>query len=163
MNFDMQQFVDNYASVLDMQDWANAVMESRSPDFRIGAGYMDRWFILPRNAQSNVYLHRLMRSDEDVMHDHPWDSQSLIIAGGFIEHTPEGSFKREPGDVVSRKATDIHWLELEQGYQSISLFFTGPKIRDWGFHCPKGFVTWQVFTGGYHNGRSERGAGCGEP
>lgn len=84
------------------------------------------------------------------------------IAGGFVEHTPEGSFRRNPGDIVHRKATDPHWLELEPGYQSISLFFTGPKIREWGFHCPKGWQHWHDFTGGYHDGRSQKGAGCGE-
>lgn len=160
--FDMKQFTDTYASILDMQDWANSVMESRPPDFVIGGTYMDRWYIIPRNAGANVYLHCLKRSDEDVMHDHPWDSTSFIIAGGFKEHTPAGSFVRNPGDIVIRKAEDPHWLELQPGYQSISLFFTGPKYREWGFHCPNGWVDWQTFTGGYHNGRSERGAGCGE-
>lgn len=159
--FDMTRFINEPASVLDMQDWANEVMQ-RKPDFRIGPGYMDRWFILPKNLQQNVYLHRLLRSDEDVPHDHPWDSTSFIIAGGFVEHTPEGSFRRNPGDIVHRKATDPHWLELEPGYQSISLFFTGPKIREWGFHCPKGWQHWHDFTGGYHDGRSQKGAGCGE-
>jgi hypothetical protein len=163
MIFDMRKFADNYASIIDLQDWANDIMDSRPPDFRIGPGYLDRWFVIPRNAGSNLYLHNLLRSDEDVMHDHPWDSTSLIIAGGFVEHTPDGSFKREPGDVVIRKAEDLHWLEVQPGYQSISLFFTGPKIRDWGFQCGDRWVPWETFTGGYHAGRSERGAGCGEP
>jgi quercetin dioxygenase-like cupin family protein len=161
--FDMKQFTDEYASILDMQDWANEIMESRKPDFVIGGTYMDRWYVIPRNAGSNLYLHCLKQSDEPIMHDHPWNSTSYIIAGGFTEHTPEGSFLRSPGDIVQRKAEDLHWLELQPGYQSVSLFFTGPKIRDWGFQCGDRWVDWQTFTGGYHNGRSERGAGCGEP
>lgn len=159
--FDMTQFINEPASLLDMQDWANEIMRSE-PHFRMGPGYMDRWFMIPKNLQQNVYLHRLLRSDEDVMHDHPWDNTSYVIAGGFIEHTPEGSIRREPGDIIHRKATDAHWLELEPGYQSISLFFTGPKIREWGFHCPKGWQHWRDFTGGYHEGRSQKGVGCGE-
>ena len=102
-----------------------------------------------------------MRSDDDVMHDHPWDNTSLLIAGRYVEHTPEGSFLREPGAVVKRNAWSAHRLQLLDG-PTVSLFFTGPKVRDWGFHCPKGWVPWQEFTGGYHDGRSDKGAGCGE-
>ena len=42
----------------------------------------------------------------------------------------------------------------------MTLFITGPKIRDWGFWCDKGtrFVPWEKFT---KNGvPGERGSGC---
>ncbi len=159
--FDMTRFIDQYAEIGDIQQWADDVM-SAPPHFIIGGDYMHRWFILPRNAMQNLYLHHLLRSDEDVMHDHPWDSVSFVIKGGFMEHTPAGSFWRAPGDVIARKAADVHRLELPEGRTSVSLFFTGPKIREWGFACPKGWVHWKDFTGGYHDGRSEKGAGCGE-
>jgi len=159
--FDMTQFIDEYAGIEDIQRWASDIM-ANDPYFVIGGDYMHRWFILPRNAMQNLYLHHLLRSDEDVMHDHPWDSVSFVIKGGFTEHTPEGSFWRAPGDVIARKAADIHRLELPAGQTSVSLFFTGPKIREWGFACPKVWVHWKDFTGGYHDGRSEKGAGCGE-
>lgn len=160
--FDMAQFVDSYADVEDLQEWAKGVILSREPDFIIGDDYMRRWFIIPRNEKQNVYLHVLRQSDEPVMHDHPWDSTSLIIKNGFVEHTPEGSFTRKPGDLVTRKATDLHWLEVLPGQYSISLFFTGAKIRDWGFQCPNGWVSWQQYTGGKRDGRSVRSNGCGE-
>lgn len=160
--FPMHWFADQYADAVDMQRWADSIMNSREPDFTIGGDYMLRWYIIPRNETMNLYLHNTLRSDEDVMHDHPWDNTSLVITGGYIEHTPDGSFVRQPGDVISRKATDAHRLELIDGRPSVSLFLTGPKVRDWGFHCPKGWVSWQDFTGGYHAGRSEKSAGCGE-
>lgn len=160
--FDMKQFADQYADITDMQRWARSVMQ-REPDFVIGGDYMRRWYIIPRNESMNLYLHETLRSDEDVMHDHPWDNTSFVLSGGYIEHTSLGGrVIRMPGDVISRKATDAHRLELVGGYPSISLFLTGPKVREWGFHCPKGWVPWQEFTGGYHDGRSEKGAGCGE-
>lgn len=80
--------------------------------------------------------------------------------GSYREVTPEGSFIRQPGDVVTREATALHRLELIDGEPCISLFFTGPKVRDWGFQCPKGWVPWQDFTGGA-NGELV-GRGCGE-
>lgn len=161
MMFDMKQFADQYATIADLQQWAQYQMV-REPDFVIGGDYMRRWYIIPRNEYLNLYLHEMLRSDEDVMHDHPWDNVSLVIRGGYVEHTPEASYRRSPGNVISRKATDAHRLELTDGQPSISLFMTGPKLREWGFHCPKGWVPWQTFTGGYHAGRSDKGAGCGE-
>lgn len=135
-----------YASLEDMQAWAAQVME-RMPDFVIGGNYLRRWWIVPRNEGSNTYLHETLRSDDDrAMHDHPWDNRSYIIVGSYIEHTPEGSFLRKAGDVVSRKAADRHRLELPEGGRCVSLFTTGPKIREWGFWCPQGFVPWQEFV-----------------
>ncbi len=68
--FDMTRFIDQYAEIGDIQQWADDVM-SVPPHFIIGGDYMHRWFILPRNAMQNLYLHHLLRSDEDVMHYHP--------------------------------------------------------------------------------------------
>ena len=78
--FDMTRFIDEYASGSDLRDWARDVM-SEPPHFTIGGDYMQRWFIIPRNDRMNLYLHRTLRSDEDVMHDHPWDNTSFVIDG----------------------------------------------------------------------------------
>lgn len=161
MDFDMRRFADTYADIADMQAWAHTIM-CRVPDFVIGGDYMSRWYIIPRNESMNLYLHQITRSDLDVMHDHPWDNSSLLISGGYLEHTPDGVFQRGPGDIVERKAEDAHKLELLYDQPAVSLFFTGRKRREWGFHCPNGWVPWQQFTGGYHNGRSEKTGGCGE-
>jgi hypothetical protein len=41
---------------------------------------------------------------------------------------------------VYRKAIDAHRLDLPDGVRySMSLFTTGPKIRDWGFWLPDGW------------------------
>lgn len=159
--FPVWHFIDQYAGFEDMREWAESIMREE-PHFTIGGDYMQRWFIIPRNDRMNLYLHRTLRSDEDVMHDHPWDNTSFVIDGGYLEHTPSGTVERQPGEVIHRKATDVHRLELIHGRPSVSLFMTGPKVREWGFHCPKGWVHWKDFTGGYHDGRSEKGAGCGE-
>ncbi|QPI73901.1 hypothetical protein [Sphingobium sp. Cam5-1] len=152
-----------YASLGDMQSWAFATMK-RQPDFVIGDPlnpYLRRWWILPRNEQQNVYLHCILRDDDDrALHDHPWASTSYLLLGSYREVTPEGSITRHPGDVVTREATALHRLELIEGKPCISLFFTGPKVREWGFACPQGWVNWRDFTGG-ENGELV-GRGCGE-
>lgn len=151
----------SYASPEDLAEWAGEVME-RAPDFVIGApAYLRRWWIIPRNEQQNVYLHEILRDDDDrALHDHPWDNQSLVLRGSYREITPEGTFIRKAGDLITRSADTLHRLELIDGAPCVSLFFTGPKVREWGFACPKGWVHWRDFTGGA-NGELV-GRGCGE-
>lgn len=151
------------STLADLSLWAFGQANDRAPDVVIGPNdnpYMLRWFVIPRNPFCNVYLHKIMRSDDDrALHDHPWDNTSLILRGRYLEHTPEGVFWREEGFMGGRKATDQHRLELMPGEHVTSLFFTGPKIREWGFWCGERFVHWTEFTSGDYN---TIGAGCGE-
>lgn len=150
-----------YTSPEDMAAWARATMQRR-PDFVIGEpAYMRRWWIVPRNERQNVYLHEILRDDDDrALHDHPWWNTSYVLIGRYREITPHGTFIREAGDIVHREANALHRLELIDSTPAVSLFFTGPKVREWGFACPKGWVHWQDFTGGV-NGELV-GRGCGE-
>ncbi|RIA37505.1 hypothetical protein DFR49_3390 [Hephaestia caeni] len=150
-----------YATLPELQTWATAQMQRR-PDLIIGKPtYLRRWWIVPRNEQQNVYLHQGLRDDDDrALHDHPWDNASFLLVGRYREITPHGTFVREAGSLIHRKATDAHRLELVDGQPFVSLFFTGPKVREWGFLCPKGWVHWQDFTAGEHG--ELVGAGCGE-
>lgn len=152
--------MSGYASLAEMQEWAHHTM-LRSPDFVIGNDYLRRWWVAPRNEFSNLYLHDIRHSDDDrALHDHPWRNQSYVIRGRYIEHTPEGSFLRQAGDFIEREADALHRLELFPGENAISLFSTGPKVRDWGFACPKGWVPWQDFCA--PGDSSQVGRGCGE-
>lgn len=149
-----------YATIEQMQEWARGVMH-RKPDFVIGNDYLRRWWIIPRNERCNVYLHEILHSDDDrALHDHPWVNTSYILSGGYIEHTPDGVFERKAGDVVERASDALHRLEVIDGHSCISLFITGPKVRDWGFECPQGWVPWQEFTDPTDS--SQTGRGCGE-
>jgi hypothetical protein len=148
-----------YADATEMAVWARCRMQ-RQPDYVIGEpAYMRRWWIVPRNEQQNVYLHEILRDDDDrALHDHPWDNTSLLLIGRYREITPDGAFIREAGSLVSRKATDSHRLELIDDQPCVSLFFTGPKVREWGFHCPEGrWVHWRDFTGGVNSELVGRG------
>jgi len=154
-------------------------MFKRPPDFIIGnpqAPYMRRWWVIPRNRLFNIYLHNILRSDEDrALHDHPWWSCSIILSGGYIEHTPRGAFLRKPGMIRCRRASASHRLELirDKDFRIIdgfvnslrpawTIFITGPRVREWGFHCPQGWRHWREFIGvkeGEQRG-DEIGPGC---
>lgn len=155
------------ADLAGMQAWARGVMAHRPPDFTVGADYMRRWWVIPRNDFANVYLHEFRASDDDrAMHDHPWASTSVLLFGQYLEHTPEGSFWRDAGDVSSRPADALHRIELladavtGEPLPAISLFFTGPNAREWGFACEHGWVHWRDFVSQRDNGQV--GRGCGE-
>lgn len=160
------------AGLDEMVAWATETITMFDPDFIIGPGsdgkpdYIRRWWVIPRNPFSNIYLHLTQRDDDDrALHDHPWSSRSVILQGGYIEVTPEGAFERLPGQVVERAADAAHRLVLRRDEDGnaipcISLFFTGPKEREWGFHCERGWVHWRDFTGGSQG--ELVGRGCGE-
>lgn len=121
----------------------------RPPDLVIapaGHGeYIFRWYVVPRNREGNVYFHVQTQSDpERPLHDHPWDNTSIILAGGYheiIDTEPEANspacravIDRNVGDVIHRPATWAHRLILPKRIPySMSLFVTGPKVREWGF------------------------------
>lgn len=140
----------------------------RPADFVIGGQdrpYLRRWWLLPRNPLFNVYLHQFLRSDDDrALHDHPWlFNASLILRGSYTEETiAAGGIHvrtlREAGSFKFRWGPAPHRVELHDG-QCWTLFITGPRVREWGFHCPDaGWVHWKRFTADDDKGAV--GAGC---
>ena len=147
----------------------------RPPDFVIGEAhdpYLARWWVIPRNRWFNVYLHNIRRDDDDLaLHDHPWWSVSFPLTGGLREVRPQGERRLRRFRPYLRRATARHRLvvgspRVEPGRAGPpparvwTLFLTGPRLRDWGFHCPQGFVPWWEFTDPDDPGRV--GRGCGE-
>ncbi len=145
---------------------ADKVEAAREPDFIVaptGEPYMLRWYVIPRNRYLNVYLHSFLRSDDDrALHDHPWASLSICLENQYTEYIAgaEGKIERietrRTGDVVFRSAARAHRVHLHAG-PARTLFVTGPKVRTWGFHCPKGWRPWQEFCEPGEKGRIGRG------
>ncbi len=115
--------------------------------------YMIRWFLIPRNRFLNVYLHKFCRHDEDrALHDHPWWFLSFMIWGRYEEHTEDGIKLRIAPSIAFRKATHRHRVSLLPSAckrflkPAWTIVITGPRIREWGFWCPKGFVHWKEFV-----------------
>lgn len=130
---------------------------------RIGVEYLHRFFVIPRNRFFNIYLHHYTGSDDDrAMHDHPWWSVSFCLWGNLVEHYVEFTREDHPHGFVGwimdhrkicwllpyvRRPQHTHRLELKSKH-AWTLFITGPKVREWGFHCPQGWVHWEQFTSG---------------
>ncbi len=159
----------------------NRITLNRVPDYIVGGAndpYLLRWFVIPRNPIFNIYLHRFLRDDDDrALHDHPWFWCSLLLLGSYVEHTiARGGIHRRTlrsaGSVKVSGPWRAHRIELIPWRpfglerflpepQTWTLFITGPRIRQWGFHCPeRGWVHWKEFTAPEDKGLI--GRGCGE-
>lgn len=147
-----------------MSTWYKDVEARRAPNFIVGGAdnpYMLRWWIIPRNKFFNIYLHKFLRSDDDrALHDHPWLNVSYLLEGEYVEHSILAggvctAIKYRAGDLKFRRAKTAHWIEIDK--PCWSLFITGPVIRNWGFHCPKGWRPWQVFVDQRDSGSVGRG------
>src|SRR5206468_2477855 len=109
------------------------------------------------------------------LHDHPWWSISVLLLGAYREVVPANAalpsgetvvHVRVTGDVAWRRAAAAHRIQLlhsagvpRREKTCWTLFITGPHIREWGFHCPKGWVHWRTFTNPLDGGRTI-GRGC---
>lgn len=130
--------------------------------------YLDkRWSWLP-----SVRIHHICSSDLDRhKHDHPgWSISWLLplahIVNRYLEITPrwqgqpaeldsvdgwQWRHMRRGGDLVFRRATDRHRIEIAPGETCWSLFIMGPSKRVWCFHTEHGLVPhYQYFSAHAH-------------
>ena len=117
------------------------------PDRRTGSDYMHRYYLFLTDRTKfplNITLHKIVRSDDPIFHDHPWNYTTIILKGGYYEHTPvydengkvlaENKVWRGPGSVIRRKAEEYHWLELDKKVGPVTtLFIMGKQRKEWGF------------------------------
>ena len=138
-------------------------LKIRPADEVIGTSYMRRWHLRRSQSRNNLYLHRYEGSDDDrALHDHPWRSVGILIWGSLFEITEENGHEVQrrlwPFIPKFRSATYSHRIVLKSR-TAFTLFFTHPKEREWGFHCPKGWVHWSEFT---DKSGQKTGKGCGD-
>lgn len=138
------------------------------PDRQTGEDYMHRYYLFLKDRKKfpfNVTLHKIVKSDDPIYHDHPWPFMTVVLKGGYWEHTPIFNSKnqfigdvrtwRGPGSIIMRKATEFHWLEMHPDKNSATtLFFMGPQQRDWGFlitkfKSNKHWVQWENYLKNY--------------
>jgi len=171
------------------QKLMTSIVAKRGPDFVITNGepdnpYLRRWYVVPRNPFFSIYLHQFLRSDEDdALHDHPWlFNFSILLCGKYKEQTIRygGVMRRtvhEAGKwsgLIVRGPWAVHRVELFANEMDLNnvwdpercwtLFVTGPRVREWGFHCPKGWKSFKEFYAMTDAQGRTGGArlGCGE-
>jgi hypothetical protein len=146
------------------------IINKRPPDFVVGEPhdpYMLRWWAIRRNKFFNIYIHAFLKDDDDrALHDHPWPSLSLLCKGKIFEYfkTKDGLIdirRITAGSWTWRPASFAHRIAVPNAWEvvPVTIFITGPRIREWGFHCPQGWRHWKDFVG---INKGEVGKGCGE-
>lgn len=120
--------------------------------FTDGTPYLTRYYLRgapltpnPWNRQGNprpgvrwpntpgLYLHQFHASDERRFHNHPWNrAASLILTDGYLEHRPEGTYERSPGDRTPINHDTYHYVELI-AEQAWTLFAVDQRVGQWGF------------------------------
>lgn len=106
--------------------------------------YMDRVYLW-RCKWFSIRFHKLLMSDMDRdLHDHPWNWVTFMVKGAYYE-TTENCVKRvRAGMVNGHKAETPHKLTLISP-EVWTIFITGGKFREWGFHTESGWVHWQDY------------------
>lgn len=125
-------------------------------------------YILFKSKRGCIYIHRFLRSDDLIHHDHPWNFYTYIVDGQYIEekitkgHTNYWfceKTKRDTSSIAYRKSTDIHRVILDRDYTleekhsaPLTVCFIGPRLREWGFWKPltsdgnrRLFIDWRQY------------------
>jgi hypothetical protein len=118
------------------------------PDRRTGEDYMHRYYLFLKDRSwfpFNFTLHKIVKSDDPIFHDHPWSYMTIVLKGGYWEWTP----------VFDSSAGEYHWLELDPEVgPATTLFFMGPQQREWGFLVDKAkkktqWIQWEHYLNNY--------------
>jgi hypothetical protein len=104
---------------------------------------LTRYYLLD-TKRAALYLHHLHTSDEDrALHDHPWSFVTLLLSGGYYEHTTTERLWRRRFSVLYRPAEWQHRLELVRPTWTLVLRLS--RRREWGFITRAGWLDWRSY------------------
>jgi hypothetical protein len=118
-----------------------------------GDPYLIR-FVLFESRLFSVFLHKFIGSDDECPHCHPFAFISIVLSGGYWEtieavdvdnHRTERRIWNGFGNILFRKATHRHRVDLEPGVKAVTLVIAGPKTRPWGFYTQFGWMFWRDY------------------
>ena len=130
-----------------------ALLQRMTIPCRDGLVYLVRLRIV-QTPWFGVYVHDILEPDGDRdPHDHPWTFFSVVLRGAYTEtvHT-DPWFGLGATKTQTWRRGSIHRMNRDSAHRIVgltsglkTLIFTGPRRRNWGFHTPNGFVTWQEY------------------
>ena len=103
--------------------------------------YLIRYYLLfkeRRNFPINIFIHKIIKSDEEDLHDHPWPFWSFIIRGGYYETTLTSKQEKTttwypPGSWIKVKSNHLHRIQLKSNSPCWTLFIPFRREKKWGF------------------------------
>jgi hypothetical protein len=119
------------------------------------------------NGASELTVHRVTYDKFHVIRRYDTGS----FRSGLAEDAHRIDLQDDPNPFYAAHgdADKFHWMTpgeenavmCNDFIPAWTLFITGRLKRDWGFHCPKGWVPWWQFTD-TTTGGNQVGAGCGD-
>ena len=120
------------------------------------------WFM---RMLPSIRFHEILRPDDDEHgHDHPWDAQTIVLRGWYIEEVenpafdpksergpgnPERlAFVRETGYTGPIRFGEYHRIATvsqKRRQQTLTLFFTFKYCGEWGFKVDGVKVPWREY------------------
>lgn len=120
--------------------------------------YLRRWFLW-ETKKGNLYLHRIVRSDDDKdPHDHPWNFKSWILWNGYFDLAYKvvqglhGKYlkctieKTLPFHSYNRPSTHLHKVVLFSPAWTLVWVGKYDRENEWGFTLDDGtFVPYRKY------------------
>lgn len=124
--------------------WLSGYLPCKIINGENGQPYLERYMIARwgKDGEHTIFLHRFLDSDPDKgIHDHPWDSKSFILAGGYNEKrlVKEGALEKvilrniRPLTFNKIGKGDFHQIIMKKNTPAWTLFYHGPRVKHWGF------------------------------
>lgn len=124
--------------------WISGFMKCKLIKGEEGQPYLERYMVARwgKNGEHTIFLHRFLDSDSDKgIHDHPWDSKSFILSGGYNEKRliQDNGIEKvivrdiKPLSFNTIKKNDFHQIILKPKTAAWTLFYHGPRVKHWGF------------------------------
>jgi hypothetical protein len=156
----LQQISDRFLNWLERHDRKRIIMDRTENE-----PYLERYYVLFKERITfpyNIFLHKFLKSDPDDVHDHPWNYFTIILKGGYWEWIPvfntlgekfsEYRVWRGPGSFRFGGMNNYHRIELEPSVNAWTLFFVGPKKREWGFLVNNKWIHYEQYLADKKNG-----------
>ncbi len=115
--------------------------------------YLVRWHLIS-TRWFRVFLHSILRPDEDRdLHNHPWAWGFSLVLSGSYDELGATTGHQWWYQTVRRfswrafKLSSFHRItNVRPG--TWTLFFAGPRVREWGFRTEGGTVVdWREYLG----------------
>jgi len=122
--------------------------------------YLERYYVFLKDRTwfpFNIFLHKFLKSDPDVPHDHPWNYATIILKGGYWEWIPQINNRGEKfGEIAHWRgaghfricgANSYHRIEIVPEVETWTLFMPMRKRKEWGFLTRQGWVPHEEYLG----------------
>lgn len=129
-----------------------------------GGTYMTRLIAQWRELGRTARLHVIRQADGDrCLHDHPWSFVTVVLWGGYTEEYETEVilfYPRSPARLMATVLRERKVWPLSINYRplhfkhritklharvAITLVFTSPEMREWGFYTSEGWRPWTAF------------------